>query len=104
MKTIPIIILAGSDGRPNELPAGAGAGKSLSGLKGADITIDGVPLVSNVVRRIRASRSFGPVHIAGPARVYRSICPDVELIDTNADFGTNIERSLRTVEARQPGA
>ncbi len=103
MKKIPIIILAGSDGRPNELPTGVGAGKSLSGLKGADITIDGVPLVSNVVRRIRASRSFGPVYIAGPARVYRTICPDVELVDTNADFGTNIERSLRTVQARHPG-
>jgi hypothetical protein len=103
VKKIPIIILAGSDGRPSELPAGVGAGKSLSGLKGADIMIDGVPLVSNVVRRIRASRSFGPIYIAGPARVYRSICPDVELIDTNVDFGTNIDRSLRTVQARQPG-
>jgi hypothetical protein len=103
VKKIPIIILAGSDGRPSELPAGVGAGKSLSGLKGADILIDGVPLVSNVVRRIRASRSFGPIYVAGPARVYRSICPDVELIDTNVDFGTNIDRSLRIVQACQPG-
>lgn len=103
VKEIPIIILAGSDGRPGELPGGANVGKSLSGLKGADITIDGVPLVCNVVRRIRAARSFGPVHVAGPARVYRSICPDVELIDTNADFGTNIDRALRTVQARHPG-
>jgi len=103
MKKIPIIVLAGSDGRPGELPSGADAGKSLSGLKGADITIGGVPLINNVVRRIRASRSFGPVYVAGPARVYRSICPDEELIDTNADFGTNIDRSLRTVQARHPG-
>ena len=102
MKAIPIIILAGSDGRPSELPSGANVGKSLSGLKGADIMIDGVPLVCNVVRRIRAARSFGPIYVAGPARVYRSICPDVELIDTNADFGTNIDHALRTVQARHP--
>lgn len=103
MRTIPIIILAGSDGRPSELPSGANVGKSLSGIKGADITIDGAPLVCNVVQRICAARSFGPVYIAGPARVYRSICPDVELIDTNADFGTNIDRALRIIQARHPG-
>lgn len=103
MRTIPIIILAGSDGRPSELPSGANVGKLLSGIKGADITIDGAPLVCNVVQRIYAARSFGPVYIAGPARVYRSICPDVELIDTNADFGTNIDRALRIIQARHPG-
>lgn len=103
MRTIPIIILAGSDGRPSELPRGANVGKLLSGIKGADITIDGAPLVCNVVQRIYAARSFGPVYIAGPARVYRSICPDVELIDTNADFGTNIDRALRIIQARHPG-
>ena len=80
VKKIPIIILAGSDGHPGELPAGVNVGTSLSGIKGADIKINGVPLVCNVVQLIRASRSFGPVHVAGPARVYRSICPDVELI------------------------
>jgi len=103
VRTIPIIILAGSDGRPSELPRGANVGKLLSGIKGADITIDGAPLVCNVVQRIYAARSFGPVYIAGPARVYRSICPDVELIDTNADFGTNIDRALRIIQARHPG-
>jgi len=102
VRAIPIIILAGSDGRPSELPRGANVGKSLSGLKGADITIDGLPLVCNVARRIRATRSFGPIYVAGPARIYRSICPDVELIDTNADFGTNIDRALRIVRARHP--
>ena len=102
MKRIPIIILAGSDGRPGEMPEGVNGGTSLSGIKGADIKINGVPLVCNVVRLIGESSSFGPVYVAGPARVYRSICPDVELIDTDADFGTNIERSLRTVQARHP--
>jgi hypothetical protein len=103
VKKIPIIILAGSDGRPGEMPAGVDGGKSLSGIKGADIKINGVPLVCNVVRLIGESSSFGPVYVAGPARVYRSICPDVELIDTDEDFGTNIERGLRTVQARHPG-
>jgi len=56
MKAIPIIILAGSDGRPSELPSGANVGKSLSGLKGADIMIDGVPLVCNVPRESVAPR------------------------------------------------
>jgi hypothetical protein len=99
--TIPIIILGGSDGRPADLPGGASV-TSLSGIKGADITIEGRPLVCNVERRIRDSTSFGPVYLAGPARVYRSICPGVELIDTNADFGTNIDCALRTVQARHP--
>ncbi len=100
---IPIIILAGSDGRPSQLPEGVDEVHSLAGLKGADLKINGVPLVKHVVERIRASDSFGPVYVAGPARVYRSICPDVDLVDTHADFGTNIDRSLRTVQARHPG-
>ncbi|NIM01004.1 MAG: hypothetical protein GTN89_08885 [Acidobacteria bacterium] len=103
MNKIPIIILAGSDGRPGQLPEGVDEVHSLSGLKGADLRIDGIPLVNNVIQRIRASESFGPVYLAGPARVYRSICPEVDLVDTNADFGTNIDRSLRSVQARHPG-
>jgi hypothetical protein len=102
VRTIPIIILGGSDGRPADLPGGASV-TSLSGIKGADISIDGSPLVCNVEGRIRDSSSFGPIYLAGPARVYRSICPDLELIDTNADFGTNIDCALRTVQARHPG-
>ena len=102
MTTIPIIILGGADGHPGDLPEDAHV-TSLSGIKGADLMIDGRPMVCTVERRIRETRSFGPVYLAGPARVYRSICPDVELIDTNADFGTNIERALRTVGARHPG-
>lgn len=100
MSTIPIIILGGSDGRPADLPGGSGT--SLSGIKGADIRIGGLPLVCNVEQRIRESISFGPVYLTGPARVYRSICPTVEMIDTNSDFGTNIDRGLRTVRARHP--
>ena len=103
MQTIPIIILGGSDGKPGTMPEGHEAEHSLSGIKGADISIEGMPLVCNVARRIRESGAFGPVYLAGPARVYQSICPDVEFIDTNADFGTNIDRSLRVVESRHPG-
>jgi len=103
VKSIPIIILAGSDGRPTTLPEGTHGRKSLSGLKGADITIGGAPLICNVERSIRGAQSFGPIYIAGPARVYRSICPDAKLIDTDADFGSNIDRALRTVQDRHPG-
>lgn len=99
---MPIIILGGSDRRPADLPEGASAGTSLSGFKGADVRIHGEPLVRHVERRIRASEAFGPIYLAGPARVYRSICPEVELVDTNADFGTNIERAMGVVEARHP--
>lgn len=104
MQTIPIIILGGSDGKPGAMPEGQDAGQSLSGIKGADITIAGEPLVCNVARRIRESGAFGPIYLAGPARVYQSICPDVEFVDTNADFGTNIDRSLRVVQSRHPGS
>ena len=100
---IPIVILGGSDGRPSELPEEAVEAHSLSGTKGADIVIEGQPLICNVVQRIERSGAFGPIFLAGPARVYRALVPDLELIDTDADFGTNIARALRVLDARHPG-
>jgi hypothetical protein len=104
LNQIPTIILAGSDGKPTKLPDGANSGRPLSGYKGADLEIEGQPLVVNVGRRLQASGSFGPNYIAGPARIYRQLCTESELIDTDADFGSNIVRALDVVADRHPNS
>ena len=51
--SIPIVILAGSDRRPAEMPADGRHEHPLSGYKGVDIRIGGRSLVATVIDRLR---------------------------------------------------
>ena len=63
--SLPIVILAGSDDRPAEMPAEADGRHPLSGYKGVDVRIAGKTLVETVIDRLRACGRFGPIHVIG---------------------------------------
>lgn len=99
----PIVVLSGSDRRPVELPETGRDLHPLSGYKGVDLRIDGVPIICRVVEQLRRSERFCQVYVAGPARVLAGVVRDAELIDVDASVGENVRRAVETVRRRHPG-
>ena len=100
--TIPLIVLGGRDRKPAQLPA-TGRGKHpLRGYKGVDLRIGDQPLIQLVIERMRASGAFDPIFIAGPIEVYRKVCPEVAVIDTDSNFGANLRNALEVAIERCP--
>lgn len=100
---IPIIVLGGSDRKSAELPESGRDKHPLSGCKGVDIRIGKRPMVAATVERVLAAGCFGPIYVAGPAKVYQGVPLSAELIDTDGSFGRNIEVSLEAVREAHPG-
>ena len=71
--SIPIVILAGSDDRPAEMPAEAHGRHPLSGYKGADVRFGDRTLVEIVIDRLEACGRFGPIYVAGPSAAYAGV-------------------------------
>jgi len=94
MRSIPVVILGGSDRRPARLPESGAALHPLAEYKGATIRVGGRPLVELLVERLNAAQGFGPVTITGPARVYGPLGLDAELIDSDGSVATNLRASL----------
>lgn len=100
---LPLVVLGGRDRLGTQLPT-EGAGKHpLHGYKGLDLRIGGRPLIAHVIERMRGSGAFDPIFIAGPAERYREVLPEVPMIDTDSDFGTNLRNALEGVVERCPG-
>lgn len=99
----PLIILAGFDSRPGILPPEGADKHPLVGAKALDVRVNGVPLIDIVVQRVVASGAFGPVYIAGPARLYGERRGDAEVIDTEGSLGHNIRVALDAMRSRHPG-
>lgn len=93
------MVLAGQDRRGTELPP-AGAGRHpLHGYKGADLRVDGVPLVRGVIERLRAAGAFDPVLVIGPRSVYESLVPSgVRIVDADGTFGENLRAAVEALE------
>jgi hypothetical protein len=104
MKTVPVVILAGSDRRAIRLPASGSDKHPLAGYKGIDVRIGGKPLIAVVAERLRESGCFSNVYLAGPARIYREIDAPCELIDADATFARNIRTAMTAVTAKHPGS
>lgn len=100
----PIVILGGSDGRAAELPPDGRDKHPLAGYKGVDVLIQGRPLVDTIIDRLEASACFGPVFIAGPARVYGERRGHATTIDTDGTFAENIEVAVDRLQQLLPGA
>ncbi len=100
---IPLVILAGSDGRPTKLPDEGKDKHPLSGFKGVDIRIDGRPLVETVVNRLEGSGRFAPIYLVGPESAYRDVRTSATMIDADGSFGQNIESAVNAVTAAHPG-
>jgi hypothetical protein len=103
-RTIPLIILGGSDRRPAALPPEGRDLHPLSGCKGIDVRLGGRCLIELLADRLRESGAFDPIWVAGPAAVYRGAAVPVDVIDTDGGFGANIQAGLETVMRSCPGS
>jgi len=101
---IPIVVLSGSDRLAATLPESGRRLQPLSGYKGVDLLIDGVPLIIRVVERLRASKCFSAVYVAGPARVHTGLGLDAELIDVDGRIDENIRASVETLRTQHPNS
>lgn len=95
MKRIPITILAGSDHAPGHLPETEAPLHSLStAYKGAEVKVGDRPLIALLVERIEESLAFGPITIAGPAKVYEPLGLKAEIVDTNGSVADNLKAAI----------
>ena len=101
--TFPLVILGGRDPRATELPRAGQDKHPIQGYKAVDLRIGGRPLISLVLERLRACGCFEPILVAGPRRIYRSICPDLTIIDTDGSFGQNIRAAFNGIEGHAAG-
>lgn len=102
--TIPLIVLAGSDRRPAELPRKGRGKRPLWGSKGVAVKIGGRPLIDLLLERLRECGYFDPIYIGGPAKVYGEVHNGVPVIDTDSSFGKNIQVTLEAVEKEFPSS
>jgi len=89
-----VTILGGSDRKPGTLPASGGGLHPLATYKGVAIRVDGRPLVELLIERLRAVPGFGPLALAGPARVYAPLGLGVPIVDTDASVGANLRAAI----------
>jgi hypothetical protein len=102
--TLPIVILAGSDRRPPDLPVDGRDQHPLSGYKGVDVRIGGRTLVESVLDRLERSGRFGPVYVVGPAALLGGMRSRCAVIDSDGTFGENIRTGIDGVRAAHPGS
>ena len=103
MRSIAVTILGGSDRKPGTMPASGGALHPLATYKGVAIQLEGRPLVAWLVERLRATRGFGPVTIAGPARVYGPLGLEARVLDTDGSVATNLRAAVEAHAAEHSG-
>jgi len=103
MQSIPVTLLAGSDleTRPAEGPT-SGL-HPLCAYKGAELRLNGRPLVAHLAERLASTGGFGPIRVAGPAHVYREHCPGFEIIDTDGTVGANLRAVIEHHRHATPG-
>jgi hypothetical protein len=103
MQSIPVTILGGSDRKPGALPPSGEGLHSLATYKGVAIRVRGRPLIEILVERLTAAEGFGPVCIAGPARVYEPLGLDARILDTDGSVGVNLRLAIESGERSADG-
>src|SRR5688572_7426780 len=103
MRSIPVTILAGSDRKPGALPESGAGLHPLSCYKGVTIEIEGRPLLALLVERLTAMSGFGPIVVAGPARVYAPLGLAARMVDTDGSVATNLRAAIEAHEASGAG-
>ena len=100
---LPLIILAGGDAKPSELPEAGAQLHPLEGPKGLALEVQGRPIIDVLIDRLQESGYFAPIFIAGPARMYGPERSGCRVIDTDSTFGGNIQAAVEEVMAECPG-
>ena len=101
---IPLVILAGSDPRPAELPERARDKHALAGFKSLAVRIGDKTLLENAVEHLGASGWFEPILVAGPRRVYAGHCAGARIVDTDGSLGDNVRAAVEDLALTHPGA
>ena len=94
MRSIPVTILGGSDRKPGSLPDSGAGLHSLATYKGLAIRVTEKPLVAHLVERLTAAPGFGPVTIAGPARLYARVGLEARIVDTDGSVARNLRAAI----------
>ena len=101
---LPLLVLGGGDRQPHRMPPRGRDKHPLTGCKGADVRIGDRRLIEVVLERFAGFSEFlGPIYVAGPAAVYQAVPPAV-LIDTDADFGHNLQAGIERLRRDHPGS
>lgn len=100
---VPLIVLAGGDAKPSELPEAGAELHPLEGPKGLALQVQGRPIIDVLVDRLKASGYFDPIFIAGPADMYGHERSGCRVVDTNSTFGANIRAAVDAVMLECPG-
>ncbi len=101
--SLPLVILAGSDRKPAQLPERGADKHPLRGPKGLQIVIGGEPLIDRLIRLLNELGYFDPIFIVGPRSSYGEAREGAEVIDSDGSFGENVRAAVEVVEARCPG-
>jgi len=94
MRSIPVTVLGGSDRKPGSLPESGAGLHPLATYKGVAIRVHDRPLIAWLVERLNATEGFGPIAVAGPARIYEPVGLDVEIVDTDGSVATNFRAAI----------
>lgn len=100
---LPLIVLAGGDAKPSELPEAGAELHPLEGPKGLALQVQGRPIIDVLLDRLKASGYFDPIFIAGPAQMYGPERSGCRVVDTDSTFGGNIQAAIETVMIECPG-
>lgn len=102
-RTFPVAILGGSDLVASSLPPSGADQHALAAYKGAQIRVDGRPLVELLAERLRACPEVEEVWVVGPERIYAPLGVADQIVDTDADLGTNLRAAVDFFRTRRPG-
>jgi len=103
LRSLPLVILAGSDRRVGSLPPGVQSFHPLGGgYKGLDLRVASRPLIEILLSRVRASRAFDEIYVAGPAQHYAQYLLQAKPVDTDGGLADNVLAAITEVSARHP--
>jgi len=85
--------------KPSQLPPSGADQHALVAYKGAEVRVDGRPLVAHLAERLRASGGFGPIWIVGPRHVYEPLGVADAIVDTDKHLGANLRAAVEHFKA-----
>lgn len=99
IEPLPLMILAGSDGKPGVVPPGMRASDMLGGFKGTSCLPWGRTLVNEAIGRARDSHCFDEILVVGPAEVYAGKL-DAPLIHARGSLAQTLSSLFASLDER----
>ena len=102
VKRLPIIVLAGSDAQPAEVPAGLHRDAMLTGPKGTIRLQNGRCMAAELIDRIRASECFEEPWLMGPRDWYEQQV-DCPLVPVEGSLAETLRQLIATTRQEIAG-